>query len=253
VRGLTGRDAVGEQTGEGRRVAIDDLPMPVVNFLNVIGVEWPYLNEDSLYEFGRLVREFGQAVRTTHDDATATIQALGSSYQGAAYTQLHNRWTEMSSTHVTELVDACEVVADACDAAAVYVVGQKVAAVAELVGMAAAFFADQAAAVATAGLAEAAVPLIIAAAKKLGESLIQDLEQYLIGELVQAAIKPLFAKVEQAMQGLQWPGGSGGAVEAMFQADTAQMRVHAAALHGHADTFAEHARTFAAQAAAVSF
>ncbi|HEV2346688.1 MAG TPA: hypothetical protein VGS97_21485 [Actinocrinis sp.] len=26
-------------------MAVDDLPLPVVNFLNVIGVEWPYLNE----------------------------------------------------------------------------------------------------------------------------------------------------------------------------------------------------------------
>jgi hypothetical protein len=236
-------------------MAIDDLPMPVVNFLNVIGVEWPYLNEDSLYQFGALVREFGQAVETTHRDATATIHALGSSHQGAAYEKLHNRWTEMSGTHVTELVDACAVVADACDAAAVYVIGQKVAAVAELVGMAATFFADQAAAVATAGLAEAAVPLIIAAAKKLGESLVQDLEQYLIGQLVEAAVKPLMAKVAAAMQGLQWPsgGGPGGAVGAMFAVDTAQMRAHAAVLHGHADTFAQHAQSFATRAAAVSF
>jgi hypothetical protein len=238
-------------------VAIDDLPMPVVNFLNVIGVEWPYLNEDSLYQFGALVREFGAAVENTHRDATATIHALGSSFQGAAYTQLHNRWAEMSGTHVTELVDACAVVADACDAAAVYVIGQKVAAVAELVGMAATFFADQAAAVATFGLAEAAVPLIIAAAKKLGESLIQDLEQYLIGKLVEEAVKPLMAKVAQAMQGLQWPGAAGGAggggVEAMFQVDPAQVRAHAAVLHGHADTFAQHAQSFAARAAAVSF
>ncbi|HEU5426120.1 MAG TPA: hypothetical protein VFU74_04565, partial [Actinocrinis sp.] len=25
-------------------VAIDELPLPVVNFLNVIGVEWPYID-----------------------------------------------------------------------------------------------------------------------------------------------------------------------------------------------------------------
>jgi hypothetical protein len=27
-------------------VAIDDLPLPVVNFLNVLGVPWPYVDED---------------------------------------------------------------------------------------------------------------------------------------------------------------------------------------------------------------
>jgi hypothetical protein len=43
-------------------VAIDDLPLPVVNFLNVIGVPWPYVNEDTVMQFASLVREFRQAV-----------------------------------------------------------------------------------------------------------------------------------------------------------------------------------------------
>lgn len=47
-------------------MAIDDLPLPVVNFLNVIGVPWPYVNEDTVSQFASLVREFGQAVETTH-------------------------------------------------------------------------------------------------------------------------------------------------------------------------------------------
>lgn len=46
-------------------VAIDELPMPVVNFLNVIGIEWPYINEDTLHQFATLVRDFGQAVEQT--------------------------------------------------------------------------------------------------------------------------------------------------------------------------------------------
>ena len=49
------------------------------------------------------------------------------------------------------------------------------------------FVADQAAAVATVGIAEAAVPVIIAAGRKLAESLIQDLEQYVIGQAIEAA------------------------------------------------------------------
>jgi hypothetical protein len=45
-------------------MAIDDLPLPVVNFLNVIGVPWPYVNEDTVTQFATLVREFRQAVQT---------------------------------------------------------------------------------------------------------------------------------------------------------------------------------------------
>jgi hypothetical protein len=37
-------------------MAIDDLPLPVVNFLNVIGVPWPYLNEATVSQFASLQR-----------------------------------------------------------------------------------------------------------------------------------------------------------------------------------------------------
>jgi len=58
--------------------------------------------------------------------------------------------------------------------------------------------------VATAGLAEAAVPLIIEGAELVVKSLIMDLEQHIIGEVIEAAAKPLFAKVEDALAGLDW-------------------------------------------------
>jgi hypothetical protein len=51
-------------------MAVDDLPLPVVDFLNVIGVPWPYVSEDTVMQFATLVREFRQAVQTTHQDAT---------------------------------------------------------------------------------------------------------------------------------------------------------------------------------------
>ena len=57
-------------------MAVDDLPLPVVNFLNVIGVPWPYLNEDSLTEFASLTRDFATAVETTHKDATTAIAGI---------------------------------------------------------------------------------------------------------------------------------------------------------------------------------
>jgi hypothetical protein len=234
-------------------MAIDDLPMPVVTFLNVIGVQWPYINEDSLTSFGKLVSEFGQAVEQTHQDATATITQLGAAYKGAAYTQLHNRWTQMSASHVSELVEACTAVSAACDAAAAYIVVQKGEAIAELIGLAAAFIAAQAAAIETFGLSEAGAVLADEAAERLIESLEQDLQQYLVGKLASAALKPLIEKVEAAMTGLDWPGGSGpGSIEASFEADTTAMMTHASTLHTHADTMASHTQTFAAGAASIN-
>src|SRR5258708_11555880 len=135
-------------------MAADDLPGPVVTFLNVIGVPWPYLNEDQVRQFASMVREFGQAVGQTHQDATAAIRNISEVYQGASTRQLSSGWSHLSAQHVDEIVEGCRILAEALDLGADYVVAQKLEAVGELIGMAAAFVADQAAAAATFGLAE---------------------------------------------------------------------------------------------------
>ena len=190
-------------------MAVDDLPLPVVNFLNVIGVPWPYIDEDAVIAFGTFgtfVREFAQAVENTHRDATDAISRIADAHQASSTQAMTSGWAKMSTQHVYEVVDACHLLADALDVAAGYIVAQKAEAIAVLIGMAAAFVADQAAAVATFGAAEVAVPLIVEGAERLVKSLVMDLEQYVIGKVVEAAAKPLFAKVEAAMAGLDWAG-----------------------------------------------
>ena len=236
-------------------MAIDDLPMPVVNFLNVIGIEWPYINEDTIYEFAKLVREFGQAVEQTHRDAADAVAGIAQAHQGASTRQLKSGWAELSQRHVTEIVDGCGIVADALDAWAVYIIAQKGEALLQLVEMAAEFIADQAASVATLGLAEAALPVIIEAGQKLGQSLIEDLEQYVIAKVVEAALKPFFAKVESLLAGLDWSNtaktesGPGDA----FSLDEAAARQGIAVLRQHGLTMVGHAQTLKAGLAGLSF
>jgi len=227
-------------------MAIDDLPGPVVNFLNVIGVPWPYINEDTVSQFATLTRQFGQAVQTTHQDATQAVAGIAQAHRGSSTQQMHSGWANMSDQHVRELVTGCGILADALDVAAGYIVVQKGEAVATLIGLAATFVADQAAAVATFGIAEAAVPLIIEAGERLVKSLVMDLQQEIIGKVIEAAAKPLFAKVEAAMAGLDWSksGGSGGGDSPGFAMDAAAVRTQTAALRTHADTLRSHGQNF---------
>jgi hypothetical protein len=235
-------------------VAIDDLPLPVVNFLNVIGVPWPYVNEDTVMQFATLVREFRQAVATTHQDSTESVAAIALAHRSVSTEVMQSGWAKLSARHVDELMTGCTVLADALDAAAGYIVAQKLEAIGVLIGMAAAFAADQAAAVVTLGLAEAAVPVIIEAAEKLVESLSADLEQYVIGKVIEAAAKPLFAKVEAALAGLDWSqsGGTAGKPEG-FSLDATAVRVETAALRAHAAALRGHAAAFQAGVAGLSF
>jgi hypothetical protein len=236
-------------------VAADDLPMPVVNFLNVIGIKWPYINEDTIHQFAALVREFGQAVEQTHQDAANAVEAVARAHQSSSTQQLESGWAELSSTHVTEILDGTKIVADALDAWAVYIVGQKAMAVVQLIEMATEFLADQAASIATFGLAEAALPAIILAGQKIGQSLIADLEQYVIGQVMEAALKPFLAKVESMLTGLDWanttktvsgPGAS-------MSLDAAEARAQIALLRQHALTMASHAQTLKSGLEGLSF
>jgi hypothetical protein len=98
--------------GEVVRVAIDDLPLPVVNFLNVIGVPWPYVNEDTVMEFSSLVRRFGLAVETTHQDGTRAVAGVARAYRSAASERMLDGWQKLSDRHVSEILDGCAVLAE---------------------------------------------------------------------------------------------------------------------------------------------
>lgn len=238
-----------------------ELPDAVVKLLSVIGITFPEVNEDHVRELGSHVREFAQNVGQTHQDATDTITQMGEAYQGASYDALVQRWSEMSSQHMTELQDACSVAATAMDVAADFIVGQKVAAIAELVAMAAAFVADQAAAAFTFGLSEAALPLIELGARKLCEYLEQQLTQYVVGKVIEAAITPLVGVVEKAVSGFAFQavasalgeGGSGGSVGSSFMIQPAQLTTHAGTMLDHADTMQQHADTFSSNVSALTF
>lgn len=236
-----------------------ELPSEVVDFLQFIGVNWPNVNEDSVRALAGHVRDFATNIDGTHQAATQTVQSMGEAYTGASYEQLVETWTRMSSSHMTELVDACKVVAEALDVAADAIVAAKGVAIAELVALAASFVADQAAAVATLGIAEAAEALVIEAAKKCVNFLEQELEQMIIGKVIEAAMTPLEGTIAKAVDGLVYKGleaavgASGGGVGESFSMDKEVLAQHFRTFQDHADAVASHAQTLRSNIASVSF
>lgn len=236
-----------------------ELPGPVADFLQFIGIDWPNINEDAVREFGQQVKDFANNISTTHSAATDTVTQLGQSYQGPSYDALFSKWAQMSSGHMTELVDGCNILATALDAGADAIVGMKTFAIGELVVLAASFVADQAAAVATFGIAEAAEVAIVAAARKVVSFLEQELTQYVIGEIIEAAVKPLVGVVGNAVNGLVYSavqsalgvpdGGSGSGFSIAPQA----VKAHAQTFHQHAQTVAGHAQQFTSSLSSLSF
>jgi uncharacterized protein YukE len=238
-----------------------ELPGPVVDFLSFIGVDWPQVNEDAVREFAGHVRDFASNLQDTHSAASSTISQMSAAYSGSSYEQLVASWAHMSNSHMQELQEGATVVATALDAAADVIVAMKMEAIGQLVVMAATFVADQAAAVATLGLAEAAEAAVIAGAKEIVKFLEQELVQHIMGEVIGKAVEPLEAVVEKAVSGLTYKAvgailgapASGGAAGGSFSMIPADLQEHAETMQGHADTVAGHAQEFVARAGTVSF
>lgn len=237
-----------------------DLPGPVADFLSFIGITWPNVDEDKVREFGDHVAAFRASLDGTHRAATGTVTELGSSYRGAAYDQLRATWGRMSSSHLDELLAGCSVVSTSMGVTADVIVTMKLEALVQLAVMAAEFIAAQAAAVATLGIAEAGVALIEYEGRRLVAFLEQELTQYVIGQVIDAAVTPLIGTVERAVQGLVYqsvaaalgvPAGGSGAGSFAIAPD--QVMAHARTFRSHAQEVAALGQTFTAQAGAVTF
>ncbi|MER6046039.1 WXG100 family type VII secretion target [Streptomyces sp. NPDC001793] len=237
-----------------------ELPDAVVTFLDFVGVHWPNVNEDKVSEFASHVRDFANNLQQSHQDATSSVEQLSQIYQGASYDALMAKWGQMSSSHMNELVTACHTVATALDAASGVIVGMKAAAIAELVVLAVSFVADQAAAAVTFGLAEVAEAGIIAAARKATSYLEQQLEQYVVGQVIEAAITPLVDVVGKAVSGLVYEGtakalgvAAGGGVGESFSVHPEELHARSQKLSAHAEKVAAHAEDFKSKLSGVSF
>jgi hypothetical protein len=98
------------------------------------------------------------------------------------------------------------------------------------------------------------VPLIIEGAEAIVKSLVADLEQYVIGMVIEAAAKPLFAKVEAAMTGLDWSkSGATAAKPTGFTLHPAAVREQTQALRGYAAALRAHGTAFQAAVRGLSF
>ncbi|MFC8451785.1 hypothetical protein [Kitasatospora sp. NPDC057223] len=183
-----------------------DLPSEVVWIMDLMGLNWPDIDEDELREWAVHVKEFGKGMAESHDDTDVLLKGLGGAYEGAGYEALLERWGQASDGHMTVLIDCCDVLGTALELAADAVVVAKGAVIAQLVAMAVEMAAAAAAAVATLGIAAAAEAAIIEAGKRIVSAIIQEIEDMIIGQLVSMAVEPFQAAIQEAVSGLVFHG-----------------------------------------------
>jgi hypothetical protein len=179
-----------------------DLPQELVWVINMIGLPWPEIEEDQLHAYASHLREYATSLSDSHNAAHAQIQALSSSYSSPSYDVLAERWQHFASTHVTELIEGCHSFATALDVAGDAVHGAKIGILTALGAMATEVLADQGAAIVTLGASEALIPGIVEGTRLIIKAALDQLEQQLIAEGLQAVLGPLEDKLGNAVQNM---------------------------------------------------
>ena len=177
-----------------------NLPGELVWVLDMLGYDWPPLDEDEMRRAASIIRTFTSDVEATVEVASSRIKDdLGSAMQAQAATSMGNAWDTNRQQNIQKMVDVLEPAAGGLDVAADVVLGLKVKVIAELVITAAQIAAAAATAVVTLGASVAANAAIIAIRKKALDVITNIIVDQLAAQLLPTIVEPLFNQAVPAV------------------------------------------------------
>jgi hypothetical protein len=210
-----------------------ELPGWVVDAFYFVGLPWPGVDEDELRGWGSDLRQFADEITTLSGLSHDAIQQLSHSDQSAFVAAMAQHWGHHHE-QIKAMREPIRVFADALDIAADAVMAQKGIVIGAAITLAAAVIATQGEALVTFGIAEGEVPLEVEAAKKVISFALQELENKLLGYLINKAAAEISSHLNGTI-GKMLMGGLGIANEAYaLKTDTKALRSLATTIKTHA-------------------
>jgi uncharacterized protein YukE len=172
-----------------------NIPSELAFVLNVLGFEWPQLDEDEIHRGAHIIRQFRDDIEGLMDQADSTVNERVSSAFTAQAANAHVAgWNDAREQNMGQLCEILDGAATGVDVFGHAVLALKLKVIAELVITAAQLAAAAAAAAATLGIGAAATPAIIFARKKVMD--------YVVGEAVAAVVVEVATLVIEPLSGV---------------------------------------------------
>jgi hypothetical protein len=171
------------------------LPGDLSWVLNLLGFQWPNVDEDKFREMAGDFRDLGGSVDAASAKHESAAQVLTSNNAGAAIDAFaaHSDETHLNLGH---LKTASTIVADILDGLAIAVEVAKAAVIAQLVALAAEIAAAAAASVVTFGLSDAADVAATAVTRITVRGILDELEKQVENYLKQVVENTVFSALE---------------------------------------------------------
>lgn len=173
--------------------------------LDLLGYNWPNIDEDKLLECAQAWRDFGAAVNNAAAAGSTAANNVTSANSGEAIDKFSDSWGKFTGgfghdSYLTDAQMAAEVIAIAFDAAAFAVIAGKVAVIAQLIVLAIEIIAAQVAAPFTFGLSE----LGALGATQATRLIVRELLDKLKREVMQAATDAAQHATMDAVKKMAW-------------------------------------------------
>ncbi|GAA2741322.1 MULTISPECIES: WXG100 family type VII secretion target [Kitasatospora] len=172
------------------------LPDELVWVLDLIGIDWPNVDEDDYREMANAVREFASEIDDHRADLAQAVEQMAGENAGLAVEAFQAHWGKVNGTHIHQLAEGCRLVGTVLDGVAVLITGAKIAAIVQLGILAAEVIAAQAAAPFTFGLSEAGAVGATQVTRVVVKRLLKEAEEQIIDQLMSVATGPIVSALE---------------------------------------------------------
>ncbi|MFJ3940215.1 RHS repeat-associated core domain-containing protein [Streptomyces parvus] len=164
--------------------------------LDLIGINWPNVDEDAYRDMADALREFADDVEDDGHLANQHVQRLLSSGSGEALDALKGHWGKVKNKHVKDLASGARTIAGALDNAATAIEAMKYAALVHLGVLAGKAGISMALIPVTGGLSMLIGGAAIAVAQQAIRRIIKECMEEVVGYIVSALTEPAVAALE---------------------------------------------------------
>ncbi|MFP8886062.1 WXG100-like domain-containing protein [Streptomyces mangrovi] len=184
------------------------VPEDLRDIMELVGIDWPDIDEDELRDTAKEYRDFADELRDTIQKANrACSHVTAGSSKGEAVDAFKLRWGKVSGQDMKNLAKAVDVLADAMDSGAGYVTTCKLSIIGSLTTAAVSITGSAIAAFFTGGL----TALLGAAAAAALRQAVKEALDLLVSKLVELAVEKIEGEVLGLLEGLfDGRTGSGG-------------------------------------------
>ena len=234
-----------------------NLPHHLAEVINLLGFNWPEIDEDQLKDAARELKSYAHQCRSSHDVTHRVVTGdLPQVYAAQSYTALAQMWASQTSGHMQTLIKVCEVLAGALDVIADAVTVMKGACIVQLGIAAAELITDAAGSVVTLGLSDAAALAEIKIQQGAMNDIIDNFLSYAESALVNKITGPLKEQLDHAVEKLLFEEIAhvtvGGPTPGL-KIDTAAMRAHATTVKNQAEANLTGGHAFRNRVTAMTF